>query len=44
MLDKNTFLSWPFADFTLIASPLMTSNTVPVKSFSLPLYVAVGGW
>lgn len=44
MLDKNTFFNCPVGDLTLIASPLMTSNTVPVKSFSFPEYVAVGGW
>lgn len=37
MLDKNTFLMSPFAFFTLMASPLNTSTTVPAKSFSRPV-------
>lgn len=44
MLDKKTFFNWPFVDLTLIASPLMISKTMPLKSFSFAEKVAVGGW
>lgn len=42
MLDKKTFLMAPLAIFTLTASPLKTSVTKPVKSFSLIAIFCVG--
>ena len=36
MLAKKTFLTVPSAVFTIRASPLTTSTTVAVYSFSLP--------
>lgn len=44
MLEKNTFLMAPVGVFTLIASPLNISVTVPIKSFSFPVKFWAFDW
>lgn len=44
MLDRKTFLTAPVAVLTLIASPLNTSTTTHVKSFSLSVNCGAFDW